>query len=329
MKKTIVTFILLTLIVGAVANAQTTIEEQMTLIPARPDFTFAKDLTNAVEGEKAPITSDYYFCKTKVTNAEYQLFVDATSHRAPNYWKNGKYPKGKANHPVVAVSYSDAIAYCQWLSTRHEGWEFRLPTEAEWENAARGEFYDDPTVKYPNGSVPNYVDSNKTLASDFNFNGVVAAKLMRELGPEHIVHYVKGKFEGESETLGECISISRNGGVTNWANHGRDAVRGCFLETDLYAKISADGGNTTPVDAYPPNTLGLYDMAGNSWDLTSDLIIANNGLERGVKCYAVRGGSWYATSRSCTTTYRGEGRKDHPSATVGFRVAANKSENNP
>ena len=63
-------------------------------------------------------------------------------------------------------------------------------------------------------------------------------------------------------------------------------------------------------------------MAGNCWDITSSIIVANNGLEQGVSCYAVRGGSWYATSRSCTLSYRGEGRKDSASSTVGFRIAA-------
>lgn len=165
-----------------------------------------------------------------------------------------------------------------------------------------------------------------TVTTDFNFNGVIASELMRTLGPDHIVHYVKGDYKGESETLAECISISKTGGVTNWANHGGNATRGYFLQTDVYAGISAQGGNTTPVGSYPANTLGLYDMAGNCWDLTSSVILANNGLEQGVECYAVRGGSWYATSRSCTMTYRGEGRKDHPSETVGFRVAADKVE---
>ena len=106
------------------------------------------------------------------------------------------------------------------------------------------------------------------------------------------------------------------------ADHGGTATKGYFLQTDLYAIVSADGGYTTPVGTYAPNTLGLYDMAGNCWDITSSIIVANNGLEQGVSCYAVRGGSWYATSRSCTLSYRGEGRKDSASSTVGFRIAA-------
>ena len=147
-------------------------------------------------------------------------------------------------------------------------------------------------------------------------------KLFEEYGSDYIVTYVKGDYEGESEELGECISIRANGSVINWANHGGDAEKGYFLQTDLYQELSAEGGYTTPVGTYPANTLGLYDMAGNSWDLTSSLIIAENGAEQGDLCYAVRGGSWYATARSCTFTYRGEGRRDHGSATVGFRIAA-------
>ena len=95
------------------------------------------------------------------------------------------------------------------------------------------------------------------------------------------VNYIKGDFAGASETLGECISISANGGVSNWANHGGTATKGYFLQTDLYAIVSADGGYTTPVGTYAPNTLGLYDMAGNCWDITSSIIVANNGLEQG------------------------------------------------
>ena len=322
--KKLCAFVLMMLMMTSFACAETAVEDAFVLIPARPDFVFVTDLTNREAGEASPIMEDYYLSKTKVTNAEYKRFLDATGRKAPSYWKNGMYPDGKADHPVIAVSYSDAVAYCEWLSTQVEDWTFRLPTEAEWENAARGTYYDDPSVKYPTGVSPRYDAATCTVTSDFNYNGVIASELMRTLGADRIVTYVKGDYKGETETLGECISISKTGGVTNWANHGGSATRGYFLQTDVYAEVSALGGNTTPVTAYPPNTLGLYDMAGNCWDLTSSIILANNGLEKGIECYAVRGGSWYATGRSCTMTYRGEGRKDHPSATVGFRVVAEK-----
>ena len=70
---------------------------------------------------------------------------------------------------------------------------------------------------------------------------MIASELMRTLEPDHIVNYVKGDYKGESETLAECISISKNVGVTNWANYGGNATRGYFLQTGVYAGISAQG----------------------------------------------------------------------------------------
>ena len=237
----------------------------MVPVKARQAFAFRYDLRNENAGEAMPIMQDYYLSAYKVTNEAYAEFVKETGHKAPNYWKNGSYPNGKANHPVLNVSYSDAMAYCAWISAKYDGWTFRLPTEAEWENAAMGDYYGDTSVKYPSGKqTPSYDASTGKLTSTFNFNGVIAAELFETYGEDYTVNYIKGDFAGTSETLGACISISKNGGVSNWANHGGTAERGYFLQTDLYARISSDGGHTTPVGSYAPNTLGLYDMAGNT-----------------------------------------------------------------
>jgi formylglycine-generating enzyme required for sulfatase activity len=80
---------------------------------------------------------DYYLAQTPVTNAQYAAFVQQTGHDPPRHWINGRPPRGQENHPVVSVSWYDAVAYCNWLS-RITGKPYRLPTEAEWEKAARG-----------------------------------------------------------------------------------------------------------------------------------------------------------------------------------------------
>jgi len=73
----------------------------------------------------------YYISRYPVTNAEYYAFTEATKYPPPEHWQDGIYPAWEADHPVVYVSWDDATAYCRWARGR-------LPTEAEWEKAARG-----------------------------------------------------------------------------------------------------------------------------------------------------------------------------------------------
>jgi formylglycine-generating enzyme required for sulfatase activity len=92
------------------------------------------------------IIADFYIDRWPITNAEYKKFIDATGHSVPNYqvswcetaeynWdpQTRLYPAGKADHPVVLVTWEDVLAYAAWAGKR-------LPTEAEWERAARGPY---------------------------------------------------------------------------------------------------------------------------------------------------------------------------------------------
>jgi formylglycine-generating enzyme required for sulfatase activity len=116
-------------------------------------------------------------------------------------WKHPQGPdstiEGKEDHPVVHIAYDDALAYCKWAGRR-------LPTEAEWELAARGK---------NRNSVYFWGDDVSILAEKAN------------------------TWEGEFPV----------------ENTGKDGFEG-----------------SAPVKSYAPNSLGLYDMAGNVWEWTSD-----------------------------------------------------------
>ena len=73
----------------------------------------------------------YYIAPFAVTNQDYREFVNCTGYKAPIHWQRGTYPTGMARHPVVNTSWHDARTYAEWVGAR-------LPTEAEWERAARG-----------------------------------------------------------------------------------------------------------------------------------------------------------------------------------------------
>jgi sulfatase modifying factor 1 len=91
----------------------------------------------------------------QVTNAEYARFLAGTNHRTPLHWDDPEF--SHPGQPVVAVSWFDAVAYCEWLN-RLTGRRYRLPAEAEWERAARGgvegKLY--PWGDEPPESLPNY-----------------------------------------------------------------------------------------------------------------------------------------------------------------------------
>jgi formylglycine-generating enzyme required for sulfatase activity len=97
-----------------------------------------KDAREAEQPQHSLYLPDYYIAQTPITNAQYFVFVRDTDYREIPYgWEGGRIPRGKEDHPVRGVTWYNARAYCQWLSNV-TGKMYRLPSEAEWEKAARG-----------------------------------------------------------------------------------------------------------------------------------------------------------------------------------------------
>jgi toxoflavin biosynthesis protein ToxD len=92
---------------------------------------------------------EFKIARTPITNAQYLLYLQVTSARPPVHWEDRQPPNDALNHPVVNVDWSDAYAYCQWLSEA-TGKPIGLPSEAEWEKAARG---DQDRRNYPWGDA--------------------------------------------------------------------------------------------------------------------------------------------------------------------------------
>jgi formylglycine-generating enzyme required for sulfatase activity len=105
------------------------VPEGMVWVPPGPFIMGAEDEKGGTRVVR--LEQGFFVARTPVTNAEYARFVAVTGHKPPEHWKGKIPPDELRDHPVVYVSWHDAVAYAEWAGVR-------LLTEQEWEKAARG-----------------------------------------------------------------------------------------------------------------------------------------------------------------------------------------------
>jgi len=250
-----------------------------------------ENLPNERRGRSVPqhlitIRHKLAIAKFHVTRDEYAQFVAETNRRDPDScltinasgtdfiatngnWHSPGFPQ-TGRDPVVCVSWDDTQAYVAWLSAK-TGHVYRLPTEAEWEYAAR---------------------AGTTTARYFSDN------------PAEFCRY---------SNVGDLNYIEQHPGDSG-------ANRAC---RDGYAF-------TSPVQSFPPNQFGLYDMLGNVLDWTEDCSNANySGAPTDGTAWqsgdcgrrVARGGSWDADLSGVRSANRRGPPTSYRNTALGFRVA--------
>ncbi|MCP4427099.1 MAG: SUMF1/EgtB/PvdO family nonheme iron enzyme [Chloroflexi bacterium] len=162
--------------------------------------------------------------KYPITNAQYEKFCRAASHDKPWHWEGGKIPAGKENHPVAHVSWHDAVAYCEWASR----WlrPITLPTEEQWEKAARGT----DGRKYPWGDDwrDNYCNTHETGIRDTT---AVGAYSPRGDSPYGCVDMAGNVWEWTDSWYddAQCRRVLRGGSWSSDQNAARAAYRDYYF----------------------------------------------------------------------------------------------------
>jgi len=175
----------------------------------------------------------YYIDKYEVTNKEYKQFIDSTQYvDLPSLWVNGTYPKDLADHPVTNITWGEAMAYALWARKT-------LPTEAQWEKAARGSDgkvfpWGDEFVK---GNANMGVEGEKKTAPVGSHPGDVSSYNVYDLAG-NVMEWTLDWYQPypgsdhKSQRFGKQFKVLRGNGFQKGGHYFLEAYQFLFYRTE-------------------------------------------------------------------------------------------------
>jgi len=261
------------------------LEPELITIPAG-EFWMGSE-TEAAYSREQPVhrvpLPEFQMAKYPVTNAQFKCFVDAggydqekywtkagwawqqgkgeqfgREHREwPEGWEDGRFPPQRANHPVVNVTWHEALAYTRWLAEA-TGKPYRLPTEAQWEKAARG---DKDKREYPWGDNLHIKKVNLRIG-DEQVGGTSPVGIYPGGASPYGVMDLSGNVwewcsslyqdypysqrDGREDLEAEGPRVLRGG---SWANYGERLARCSYRDVALPARFYGSDGFRVVVSA--------------------------------------------------------------------------------
>jgi formylglycine-generating enzyme required for sulfatase activity len=203
----------------------------MALIPEGAFIMGCDEFENEGPPHKVNLPS-YYIDIYPVTNAEYKVYMNQTCALAPRFWKDMAVPPGFENHPVHSISWFEAVMYAEWAGKR-------LPTEAEWEKAARGT----DERRWPWGN--RFSEANALVWDRGEFSMTAAVDAHPGGASPYGVYEMAGNVEEwtadwydaypgsnyHSNAFGKKFKVLRGGSSFFTQNHARCAYR-CFTRPE-------------------------------------------------------------------------------------------------
>ncbi len=231
------------------------------------EFTMGSPLSEFLRGsdetQHQVRVSDFFLCKYPVTVAEFRSFVEASARTEAekaggevnkrNELSGSVRSHSEENHPVLHVSWYDAVAYSQWL-TKKTGKQFRIPTEAEWEYACRA------------GTTTPFNSGEELMSGNANYNGANPYKSpYKNPYKNPFTNNQKGVYRGKTVTANSFAPnawglYNMHGNVWEWCS---DWFSGTY-----YNECKAEGTVSNPAGSA---TGSLRVLRGGGWNCDARL----------------------------------------------------------